>query len=291
MRCARVVLLSTLLVPCVAARARAQTQAAAAREASAVVVEQCVADHDAAQMYRIREQWRQARDAMTRCADERCPLAIRSDCRAWREELTRISPTLLIVIEREVENGRAVELEIDGQRQLLSDSTASVEVLPGRHHLKFTLAGHQPVEQEVFLDKDEKRRVLRVRFRRAAPAPPRVAPRETRIVAPERPIPPVTYWLSAGAVASFVVAGVFLGTAVTAIDDARETCAPECGDRARSIRLQLFVADVAGAVGVVLAGVGAYTFFTRPAAPRAGALRLNVSGARGQGAITLEGRF
>ena len=84
-----------------AATCAAQDVAEGAAETSTVDIEQCVAEHDRAQQSRLREQWLAAREAMSNCAVARCPLAIASDCRAWLDELERVLPTLLIVIERE----------------------------------------------------------------------------------------------------------------------------------------------------------------------------------------------
>jgi len=48
-------------------------------EASTEQIERCVSDHDNARQLRLAQHWFEARAAMTACAVDRCPLAIRPD--------------------------------------------------------------------------------------------------------------------------------------------------------------------------------------------------------------------
>jgi hypothetical protein len=227
------------------------------------VVAECVRDHDAAQMLRLHENWADARQAMERCAGERCPIAIRSDCRAWLDELTKSTPATLVMIQRDDGDSRPVELEVDGKSQLVPEATVSLELLPGKHTLRFKLPPHRPIEREVSVVLGQKPPFVVVRFPSTAPAVP--APRT--LPAPEpRAVPPAVYWYSGGAVVAFAASGALLASALSSRSEARIRCAPECDREASSIRTRLLLADISGGVGLVLTGLAVLSFVHRPAA-------------------------
>jgi len=241
----------------------AQTRIESSKETSRAEVEQCVAQHDSARQLRLSEQWESARAATLSCADERCPLAIAADCRAWLDELARLMPTLIIVVEGEhLFAPSALRVELDGANIELKDPPSPIELRPGAHRLRFDVPGGKPVELNFSLQKGEKNHIERVRFTRpeVTPAPAPLANRTAT-----RPIPPATYWLSAGALAAFATSTAFLVSAVDEHGDAREICAPNCDPPIRSsIQARLLVADIAGGAGLVLGGLAIYTYLRRP---------------------------
>ena len=243
---------------------------------TADAIASCVESHEAARLSRLREQWLEARAAMIRCAEPACPLALRSDCSAWLDELAATLPTLLIVVERDDDGKQPVHVEIDGQAQDLPPEVGPIELVPGTHTLRFTLGSYPVVLRTIELQKGEKNRVLRVRFTRegtppAAASPPPLAdapapPRESR------PVPLATYLAAGGALAAFVTSGVLLASALSSFDAAKDSCAPECHNGEReAIDARLLAADIVGGAGIVLGGVGVYTFVTRPVVVDAGA--------------------
>jgi hypothetical protein len=251
--------------------ARAEPEQSAPVSADAVA--SCAARHDQARLLRLNEQWLDARAAMTSCAEAACPIAIRSDCSAWLEEVAQILPTLLVVIERDDDGSRPVRLELDGKAGGTPVDTGPLEMLPGKHSLRFTLEGYAPVERAVELAKGEKNRVVRVRFAReprVAAAPPPAPPRQ----APElsRPIPLATYLAAAGTIAAFTTSGILLASALSSRDAALESCAPVCRDGEReAVDQRLLAADLAAGAGLLLGGVAVYTFVTRPSVVVGGA--------------------
>jgi hypothetical protein len=252
-------------------------------------VERCVEAHDKARVLMLEEKWFEAREGMKLCVDESCPLAVRSDCGAWLEEVTRSLPTLLVVVERDDDGSTPVELDIDGKAFDLPNPPAPIEVMPGSHLVRVRLAPYPPVERSVELQKGEKNHVVRVRFvREPVPAPVAPAPPKPE---PERPIQPITYALAGGAVAAFATSGILLASALTSRDEALDRCAPICtDDEKQSIDSRLLAADLIGVAGIVLGGFAAYTFFTRPTAPRTGfAPKLEISSLGPRASI--EGRF
>jgi hypothetical protein len=270
---------------------------------SSAEVARCVADHESARLQRVREQWLPARDAMTRCSAESCPLSIRTDCRAWLEELSRLLPTVLIVIERDDNRSEPVELELDGQLLKLPEPLGPIELLPGSHRLSARLAAHAPIERDLVLEVGAKNQVVRLRFTTPpvahAPKTESSSVRRT-IAAPtprmSRPTPAISYWLGGGALVALATSGALLGSALVSLDSARETCAPGCSSSVRdSIDARLLAADVSGGVGLLLAGLALYSYFERPqvlspsgAAPRL-APRLTGSGKGAE--IALSGHF
>lgn len=282
--------------PCHAEPSAATRSAAAGTtDTTTAAVERCVAEHESARLARVREDWLEAREAMTRCSDDACPLALRSDCRAWLDELTSLLPTLLIVIERDDDRTQPLELELDGQPLRLPEPLGPIELLPGRHRLRATLARHAPIEQEIVLEKGAKNQVVRVRFARtperalAPPAAPVPAAPKARS---SRPVPALSYWLGGGALLAFGTSGVLLGSALSSRSSARETCAPNCSTSTRdSIDGRLLAADVAGAAGLALTGAALFAFITRPVVVEARALQPRLALSRGSAELSLAGRF
>ncbi|HYQ04504.1 MAG TPA: hypothetical protein VER96_37785 [Polyangiaceae bacterium] len=268
----------------------AEESTEASKETSRAEVEQCVAQHDSARQLRLSEQWLSARSAMTSCADERCPLAIASDCRAWLDELATLMPTLIIVVEGDAAPHANVRVELDGSRVELGDSPNSIELLPGAHQLRFELSGEPPVVLSFSLKKGEKNHIARVRV--GPPKAPQL-PAPTPTPVQTRPVPMATYWLSAGALAAFATSTAFLVSGLNEHADAQAICAPNCDPRIRSsIDARLLAADIAGGAGIVLGGLALYTYLRRPVvfaeAPAAGP---TVSATRDGFSLSWHGQF
>jgi len=254
-------LLTTLFSSVCFPQAAVRTESS--KETSRAEVEQCVAEHDSARHLRLGEQWQDARAAMVSCGNERCPLAIAADCRAWLEEIAQLMPTLIVVVEGEsAARQAAVRVELDGASVELKDPPVPIELLPGAHRLRFDLPGEPPVEIKFSLQKGEKNHIERVRFVRPKAEP---SPAPARIRIPTRPVPASTYWLSAAAIAAFASSAAFLVSGLNEHADAREICAPNCDDGIRSsIQARLLVADITGGAGLVLGGLAVYTYLRRP---------------------------
>lgn len=246
-------------VPC-----HAEPTAGAPGETSTETVEQCVAAHQSARLLELDERWLPAREAMTRCAANTCPIAIQSDCAAWLARLAQTLPTVLVIVERDDEGTQPVRLELDGKSFDLPAQPGPIEMLPGSHRLRFTLPPHPPVHVSVVLEKGEKNRIVRVRFATPTVRAPESSTPPRSFVA-QRPVPTVTYWLAGGALASVLASGGLLGSALVARADARERCAPGCAAAEReSIQARLLAADLLAGAGVVLGGFAVYTYVRRP---------------------------
>jgi hypothetical protein len=259
-------------------------------EPSTAEVVRCVEAHDNARVLMLQEKWLEAREGMLRCQEPACPLAIRSDCAAWLEEVARILPTLLVVVERDDDGTAQVKLELDGKEIELPNPPRPLEVLPGTHLVRVSLAGYPQVERVVVLGKGEKNHLVRVRFARERPLPP---PRliEVRTTRSTRPVPVTTYALAGGAVAAITTSAVLLGSALSSRSEALDTCAPQCPKNEReSIDARLLAADVFGGVGLLLGGFAVYAFVSRPTVMETGIVpRFEI--AHGSASASLEGRF
>ena len=235
-------------------------------------VERCVAEHEKARMAQIAEQWLQARESLSVCSAEACPLGIRSDCRTWQEELALKLPTVLVVVERDDDGKSPVRVQVDGNEFELRAPAQAIDLLPGPHHLRFILEPYPAIEQDVSLATGEKNRLVQVRFARevlpAAPvAPPRLTPVSATPPASSalRPVPVASYIYAGGALVAFAASTALLVSALSLRADARETCAPVCRSEARhSIESRLLVADISGLTGLALTGLSLYTWATRP---------------------------
>ena len=233
-------------------------------EASTERVERCVSEHDSARQLLLQERWLDARTAMSHCAAEECPLAIATDCSAWLDELNRMLPTALLLLEREPNAPAPVRIDLDGRAFSLPDPSAPVELLPGPHRVRLSFSARPPIVRDFVLEKGEKNHIERL----AIPALPTTAPPTPALVVQRsatRPIPLSTYALSAGAVASFAGSTAGLVAALRERSDARATCAPSCDPSVRkSIKTRLIVSDLSAALGLTLSALAVYTFAARP---------------------------
>lgn len=275
------------------AEAHAEEAKAATFGESATVAE-CVASHERAGMLRLEQRWEPARAAMNACADEACPLAIRTDCARWLDELHAMMPTLLVVVERDDDGTQPVRLSLDGRELDLTEPLQPIEVWPGAHRLEFTLPPYSPLSYEVSVEAGEKNRVVRVRFERERPAVPSAPPPPAREPPPRtssRPVPTVTYLLAGGAILAAGASGSLLAAALSRRETARERCAPGCydGERDEVDRL-LLGADLAAAASLAFAGLSIYTFVSRPTLelPAPKRVELSLSAAPG---VAISGAF
>jgi hypothetical protein len=228
----------------------------------------CVAEHEAARIARLEERWLDSRAAMQRCAKDTCPVAIRSDCESWLNDLTAAWPSIVIVVERNDGGSGPVQVELDGDPLTPSELANPIEVVPGKHSIRFSVESAAPVFHEVVVELGQKNRIVRARVgNRPALEPLLPAAPSTE---PSRPIPMSTYLLGAGAVVAFAASGTLLASALSERSDARNTCAPDCEpDVRQSIETQLLFADLGAGLGLLLGGLSLYTYLDRPVEQRA----------------------
>jgi hypothetical protein len=260
--------------------------------ANADEVARCVSAHETAHLSMLGDRWKAARDALALCTDPVCPLAIRGDCLNWRDDLSKLLPTLLVVVERDRASSAPATFELDGQPIELKDENPPIQTEPGAHHLRFTLSPYSPIEQEVTLSKGEQNHLVQVRFSEpegTAPEPPRPRPMPLS----SRPITWQTITLGGAALAAFATSTTLLVSALTKRSQALDTCAPGCPSSLRkAVESRLLFADITGSAGAILGGFAVYSYVKRPAIRERGLLALpNVALDRHDLQFVFEGNF
>jgi hypothetical protein len=219
----------------------------------------CAHAAEEGQRLRAESKLREAREAFTACAAERCPALIRSDCSGWLAEVEAAVPTVVIRAIPAEEQGRElfeVEVRIDGVVQTSKLDGRELPVNPGEHHFAFSAPGRVPAEDDIVVRVGEKHRLLTVSLPSVNPPAP---------AAIVKPLPPPPPRMGAGTKALLIGGGVALAGAAAFGTSGwleerslRRTCAPACqqGD-VDGARLRLRVADVSLLVAVAaLAGAG-----------------------------------
>jgi hypothetical protein len=257
----------------------------------------CVQEHERGRVFKTELKLFESRDALTRCAAQDCPLAVRADCQNWLSEVEALIPTVLVVFEGDTAHARErARVLVDG-RLLEQGADRPIELAPGRHRLRFELAPHTPVEQEVELAPGDKNRVVRARFSTPAPSAPRAEtpalPAMRPIVRQSRPVPTVTYVLGATALVSATAAGVLLGSVLIDQERANDDCAPFCSQRvADSLDQRLLYADLTGLTALVFGGLATYSYLTRPTETQVvGQQRVSLAVDGEGGILTFRGAF
>jgi hypothetical protein len=226
--------------------------------------------HGAEEGQRLRAQGklREAREAFTACAAERCPALIRSDCSGWLAEVEAAVPTVVVRASAAEDQQRElydVEVRVDGVILTSRLDGRELPLNPGEHHFSFSAPGRATAEDDVVIRVGEKHRLLTVNLPSTHPVPPPVV---------AQPAPPPPPRVGAAAKVLLIGGGVALVTAAAFGTSGwleerslRRTCAPRCdqGD-VDSARLRLRIADVSLAAGVVALASAGVLIWTRPAA-------------------------
>ncbi len=217
---------------------------------------------------------KKAREQLAVCAHVECLAAIRKDCVEWLDQVNASIPS--IVARAKGPDGKEtvdVRLLVDGEIVAEKIDVRAVELEPGKHKLRFEMAAHDPVEQEVILRQGERNRLVEASFapKGQTEAQPQATTQDGGSTAsltttPDKPPPRVLPYVFGGlALAAFAGTGVFWYRAESGrstLDSAH--CAPNCasGD-VSAIKRDRLIGDVCLGAGVVLAGL-AVVFLVTP---------------------------
>jgi hypothetical protein len=267
---------------------------------------ECSASHARSQELRLDGKLLEARIELRTCSDSACPSALQADCAGWLAEVHQSIPSVEFLLEVPAGVERKPKVLVDGQALDSARQGEPFELNPGAHVFRFELEGYPVQEQTLVIRQGEKRRVLRVQFQAPAPTTPPARSEPVPAPAPpvvkrdesvsSRPIPVVTY-VFAGVSVVAAGTGAYLGLdAVSTYSDREDSCAPNCPDGdVDQLKTQLLLADVAGGIAIVSAGVALYTFLTRPAVttekPPSSAGSLRIIAAPGGACVGLSGAF
>jgi hypothetical protein len=239
--------------------------------AGAQTVAECSAAYESAQRLRREGRLVSAREQMILCSQQACPAPLRRECTDWMEPTLRAIPSFSVrVLGRDGCDVPNATIEIDGGPAPPASAGRAIEVDPGVHDLRVSIAGEAPIEQKVVLAQGQKDRPIVVRL-----APPNVeckapsaSPSTTKPSPPPRletrPVPVLTYALGGTAIAAFAVSTAF-GISAFGQKSDLDACSPRCPhDDADAMRRDFAIADVSLAVGVVALAAAAVVYFTRP---------------------------
>lgn len=245
---------ATMAILGIAPSARAQESTAA----------RCVAEAERAQKTRDDGHLTESRAMFVRCGAEECPGVVRRECVKWLGEVDDRIPTL--VVSTRSSEGKDVlgaEIVLDGTPVPPARVGREIQVDPGPHTLRATLAGYDVATDSVVVREREKGRpvvlVLRAKGESVATPPPPKA----------RSVPLLSWILGGVAVAGGAGFGIFWSQALGEKSDLQGSCSPYCSDaQMDDVRTPRNLAYVSLGVGIGAAiGAVAVYFLQSPSAP------------------------
>jgi len=163
---------------------------------------ECSAAYEQTQSLKTSGKLEAARQQVSQCVRTACAPFIRSDCARWLTEIEAAQPTILFEVkDANGSDTAAVRVTLDGKPWLTSLDGRAKPLDPGRHLLRFEIAGAPPRDQEVVVTESEKNRRVQISFR----------------VLPEPGVPPrqsLAPWVLGGVGVALAGAGIVLGVVV-----------------------------------------------------------------------------
>jgi hypothetical protein len=257
-------------------------------------VDACINANEKAQAFRKKQQFVEARAALSTCAASTCPEQVSTYCRQRLSEVMKNIPSVVIVAKdgagRDLTD---VKVTIDGNPYADHLDGRAIELDPGKHTFRFEVAGQDPVVQDFLLEQGEQNR------------------RETVVIGPVAPAPSVAGASGSGSrttpntlalvvggvgVAGLVASGIFAALSVSAHNAYEQDCggnigAPpnQCtsagvsGEKDAAMKGTLATGLLIG--GAALAATGAIWYLVAPGS------RSDVRVGVGPFALSLSGRF
>lgn len=244
-------------------------------------VQECVANHEEAQVLRSSGSLKKAREALIACSKPVCPSVVRVECADLLRDVDKSMPTITVAAREKGKDVFNVTVHIDGELVSKRLDGKQIELDPGVHKFKVSLEGWPDIEREILISSGAKDREITFDFGQpdpvvtpgmvggpgqpAKPAPPPVPM--------HRPVQPITYILLGTTVLGGVGFGVFgsLGNAEKKDlekDIEEGGCKPVCSDdQINGVKKKYLIADISLGVGVASAAGALITFLARPEVP------------------------
>jgi hypothetical protein len=223
----------------------------------------CTKSYENAQILKKKREYISARRELVTCIHE-CPVVVQRECGQWLEALETVVPSVVIHAEAMGEDRTEVKVELDGKVIAEKIDGKGIDVDPGQHDFRFTLAGFPQVRKNLLVHEGEQLRVVRVVFEHpeASTGLGQKAPPATE---KRRPVPPALYFVGAVAVAGGAGFAAFGLVGTSQRSRLERDCSPRCTDSAvEGVRRNLLMADISLGVGVLAATTGVVLWLTRP---------------------------
>ncbi len=250
-------------------------------------IEQCIADHSAAQREFKAGRLLGGKKLATNCAVSSCPGAIASECGAFVRDAERRTPTVIVVV---VDDKGAevsdVRLTLDGESWLDEPVATSVPLDPGRHTFAAVRGDGTRASVTALVREAERARRIELRFA----TPPSSASSEPGD--PDTEISPFLLPLTVVSGLGFAAFGVFAVKGKSDESDL-EACKPKCAQSdSDALRQTYLFADISLGVGIAAAVGAIWVWATdeRPADVARG-VRPMIRASVGRASIGLTGRF
>jgi hypothetical protein len=226
----------------------------------------CTKSYESAQILKKKREYISARSELLACIRE-CPPVVQRECGQWLESIDAVAPSIVIHAEAAGEDRTEVRVELDGKVIAEKLDGKGIDVDPGQHEFKFTLAGFPQVRKNLLVHDGEQLRVVHVAFEQpevsfglAARQPPPVEMR--------RPVPAALYVVGGLAVLGGVGFASFGLVGSSQRSRLERDCSPRCTDSAvEALHRNLLMADVSLGVGLVALTTTTVLWFTRPTIP------------------------
>ncbi len=220
----------------------------------------CGKAYEESQVARTESRLRAAQIELRECIRPECPEFVRTDCARWLSEVDSALPSIVVSASSNDADVEDVRVEFDGE--VLSDRLdgRALPVDPGRHTLRFTREGEDPVVLEVTIREGERSRRIPVEFKRRAPTPIPTAPAPAPVGPRYGVLPHVLLGVGVAGIAGFATFAL-LGNKDR--HDLEKTCAPRCEDApVDAVHRKYIMADASLAVGVLALAASGYLFWS-----------------------------
>jgi hypothetical protein len=222
----------------------------------------CTKSYETAQILKKKREYISARRELVTCIHE-CPVMVQRECGQWLEALETVVPSVVIHAEAAGEDRTEVKVELDGKVIAERLDGKGIDVDPGQHDFRFTLAGFPQVRKNLLVHEGEQLRVVHVAFEQ--PEVSSGSPKPAPTVEKRRPVPPSLYFVGAVAVAGGAGFAAFGLVGTSQRSRLERECSPRCTDSAvEGVRRNLLMADISLGVGVLALTSGVVLWLTRP---------------------------
>jgi hypothetical protein len=236
--------------------------------------ESCARAYEAAQSSRKDAKLLESRKQLVVCSQDSCPAVLRKDCVTWLSEVAAEIPAIAVRVHgKDGCDHPEAEITVDGVSVAHAAEGRPIDVDPGSHTVKATVAGAS-TEQSVVVTTADRRRVVTMELgdpkatcgkagqpdRSEAPKPLPPPPPPTT---PEKKPATAAYALgTVGVIGGAVAAtfGVSAWSQKSTLDDCKGSCAQHDVD---TMRRTFLVADVATLVAVAALGAATVLYLTR----------------------------